>query len=85
MRSLTLACFLVATGCVSTNQGRPFDATHIPDIKPGMDKAAITAWFGEAFREEDMDGPCTERWVYYSAPAKLLFVQFDDKGKVCSY
>ncbi len=85
MRRLTLACFVIAMGCVRTNPGQPFNATHNPDIKPGMDQAAITAWFGEPFREEDMDGPCTERWIWYSAPAQLLFVQFDANGKVCAH
>jgi hypothetical protein len=81
-----LACLLAATGCLASNPGRPFDTTHIPEITPGTDQGALIAWFGEPFTKEDMGGGgCAHRWVWYSAPAQLLFVNLDGAGKVCAH
>jgi hypothetical protein len=86
-RSWVLALGFVAAlstnGCVA-GAGRAFDMTHAPDIRPGVDEAAVQGWFGEPLSKMDSGGGhCSKRWVYYSAPSQVLFVDFGPDGRVC--
>jgi hypothetical protein len=81
--SLAFAVLPAALGC--TSLGRPFDASHADDIRPGLDQATILEWFGEPFTRQDINGfVCKKRWIWYASPSQILFVDFDDSGSVCA-
>jgi hypothetical protein len=73
------------TGCISDEAGRPFDTSHLSEIRVGQDAAVIRRWFGQPLYAIDLNrnGQCASRWIYYSAPSSLLLVDFDHGGKVC--
>jgi hypothetical protein len=89
MRALIACSFALSglIGCLGANPGRAFDTTHVSEIRPAMTRDAIVAWFGEPFTKEQVQSSvgCTERWIWYSAPSQVLFVNFDDDGKVCAH
>jgi len=92
LKTLVLLSLLAACATV----GKPFDTTHVQDIRNGeQNKAQIEAWFGTPHQKVmPLQGSplgCVERWQWTHAESvaggkttsKSLVVDFDAKGVVC--
>lgn len=89
--ALAIASGIALQGCILAGRiGTPFDTSHMRDIRQGIDdKAKMVAWFGEPYETETLalGGTCVDRYRYqYAQPgqSKVLFVDFDRNGAVCS-
>ena len=85
---------IVMTLAACATVGRPFDTTHVHDVRAGQNKTAVTRWFGQPTQWTTFAANakgCSERWQYThatataggSAHAQVLLVDFDQAGVVC--
>lgn len=91
LKKLLCICFYVAfAGCATV--GKPFDTTHVNEVRRGQSRAEIVAWFGEPGRDDReslVDSPhgCVKRYRYNFATSReshVLWVDFDARETVCN-
>jgi hypothetical protein len=80
---------IVTCGCYEF--GRPFDESHVPDIRVGIDQRVLREWFGEPIAKVPLVGQkCSERWMWLygrqglGATTHSLAVKFSGKKTVCA-
>ena len=93
-RGVAVCMLFVFAACATV--GKPFDTTHVNDIRKGeSDMAQIRAWFGEPHSKVTFaqnDAGCVERWQWthgkgsaFNAKGEALVIDFDSAGKVCDH
>lgn len=87
---LCMSFYAALSGCATV--GHSFDTTHVSEVRRGLPRAEIVAWFGEPIpgnKQSLADSPqgCVKRYEYNFATASeshVLWIDFDARDAVCN-